>query len=169
MALTRTDGERGKECPESLRSRDRGGSSPPASRRRMALSRRLSMAPIAHCLTIPYSTPPKLAPAQSPIAPLRTVPLDAWHRRLGARMVAFAGYEMPVQYDFSGEFAAALPRWRDGRAFAHPGRGWVVRCVAYGAGDHNRKPMSRTRWSGWCSGDLAGAAARAATLHAADQ
>jgi aminomethyltransferase len=29
---------------------------------------------------------------------LRTVPLDAWHRALGARMVAFAGYSMPVQY-----------------------------------------------------------------------
>jgi len=28
----------------------------------------------------------------------RTVPLDALHRRLGARMVPFAGYLMPVQY-----------------------------------------------------------------------
>ncbi len=27
-----------------------------------------------------------------------TVPLDALHRELGARMVSFAGYEMPVQY-----------------------------------------------------------------------
>jgi aminomethyltransferase len=30
--------------------------------------------------------------------PLKTVPLDAWHRALGARMVEFAGYSMPVQY-----------------------------------------------------------------------
>lgn len=30
--------------------------------------------------------------------PLKTVPLDGWHRALGARMVAFAGYAMPVQY-----------------------------------------------------------------------
>jgi aminomethyltransferase len=30
--------------------------------------------------------------------PLKTSPLDAWHRALGARMVAFAGYAMPVQY-----------------------------------------------------------------------
>ena len=30
--------------------------------------------------------------------PLRTTPLDAWHRAQGARMVAFAGYAMPVQY-----------------------------------------------------------------------
>jgi aminomethyltransferase len=29
---------------------------------------------------------------------LRTLPLDAWHRALGARMVEFAGYSMPVQY-----------------------------------------------------------------------
>ncbi len=30
--------------------------------------------------------------------PLKTVPLDGWHRALGARMVEFAGYAMPVQY-----------------------------------------------------------------------
>jgi len=30
--------------------------------------------------------------------PLRTTPLDAWHRAQGARMVPFAGYAMPVQY-----------------------------------------------------------------------
>ena len=29
---------------------------------------------------------------------LRTTPLDALHRRLGAKMVPFAGYDMPVQY-----------------------------------------------------------------------
>lgn len=34
--------------------------------------------------------------------PLLTTPLDSWHRRLGARMVEFAGYAMPVQYDFTG-------------------------------------------------------------------
>src|SRR6201995_2345673 len=37
--------------------------------------------------------------------PLLTTPLDAWHRRHGARMVAFAGYDMPVQYDLSGDLA----------------------------------------------------------------
>ncbi len=37
-----------------------------------------------------------------PADPPRTVPLDAWHRRLGARMVPFAGYMMPVQYDLEG-------------------------------------------------------------------
>ena len=29
---------------------------------------------------------------------LKTTPLDALHKRLGARMVPFAGYSMPVQY-----------------------------------------------------------------------
>jgi aminomethyltransferase len=27
------------------------------------------------------------------------LPLDGWHRSLGARMVPFAGYEMPIQYE----------------------------------------------------------------------
>ena len=28
-----------------------------------------------------------------------TLPLDAWHRARGGRMVEFAGYHMPVQYE----------------------------------------------------------------------
>ena len=31
--------------------------------------------------------------------PLQTLPLDAWHRDRGARMVGFAGYHMPIQYE----------------------------------------------------------------------
>ena len=34
-----------------------------------------------------------------PTQPTQTLPLDAWHRARGARMVPFAGYEMPVQYE----------------------------------------------------------------------
>ncbi len=30
---------------------------------------------------------------------LGKLPLDAWHRERGARMVPFAGYEMPIQYE----------------------------------------------------------------------
>ena len=37
------------------------------------------------------------APAGEPET--QTLPLDAWHRARGARMVAFAGYHMPIQYD----------------------------------------------------------------------
>jgi aminomethyltransferase len=31
--------------------------------------------------------------------PIQTLPLDAWHRARGGRMVEFAGYHMPVQYE----------------------------------------------------------------------
>jgi len=31
--------------------------------------------------------------------PLEPLPLDEWHRARGARMVPFAGYEMPIQYE----------------------------------------------------------------------
>jgi aminomethyltransferase len=36
--------------------------------------------------------------AETDLSDLRTLPLDALHRRLGGRMVPFAGYAMPVQY-----------------------------------------------------------------------
>ncbi|MBL8697013.1 MAG: glycine cleavage system aminomethyltransferase GcvT [Alphaproteobacteria bacterium] len=36
--------------------------------------------------------------ADTPTAPLETTPLHALHRALGAKMVPFAGYDMPVQY-----------------------------------------------------------------------
>ncbi|HVL30537.1 MAG TPA: glycine cleavage system aminomethyltransferase GcvT [Sphingomicrobium sp.] len=34
-----------------------------------------------------------------PTEDLATLPLDSWHRARGARMVPFAGYAMPVQYE----------------------------------------------------------------------
>jgi aminomethyltransferase len=37
---------------------------------------------------------------------LAKLPLDAWHRAKGARMVGFAGYEMPIQY--AGPFGGIL-------------------------------------------------------------
>jgi aminomethyltransferase len=43
-----------------------------------------------------------LDPADSDLA---ATPLDALHRALGARMVPFAGYAMPVQYDMAGTLA----------------------------------------------------------------
>lgn len=36
--------------------------------------------------------------SEAPAEPL-VLPLDAWHRERGARMVEFAGYSMPVQYE----------------------------------------------------------------------
>lgn len=38
------------------------------------------------------------AASRNPVMSLLHTPLDALHRELGARMVPFAGYEMPVQY-----------------------------------------------------------------------
>ena len=34
-----------------------------------------------------------------PELPAEALPLDAWHRARGARMVEFAGYHMPIQYE----------------------------------------------------------------------
>ena len=31
--------------------------------------------------------------------PIESLPLDGWHRARGARMVEFAGYHMPIQYE----------------------------------------------------------------------
>ena len=46
----------------------------------------------------PYSGDPQGGEGTEP-QPLQTLPLDQWHRSRGARMVPFAGYEMPVQYE----------------------------------------------------------------------
>jgi aminomethyltransferase len=35
----------------------------------------------------------------TPAEQIRTLALDSWHRSRGARMVPFAGYQMPVQYE----------------------------------------------------------------------
>ena len=59
------------------------------------------MAPFAEIRVVQNALPDDPTPT-----PLKTTPLDAWHRRHGARMVAFAGYAMPVQYDLSGALAS---------------------------------------------------------------
>jgi aminomethyltransferase len=47
---------------------------------------------------MPYSGDPE-GGAGTRAPELDKLPLDAWHRSRGARMVPFAGYEMPVQYE----------------------------------------------------------------------
>jgi aminomethyltransferase len=42
---------------------------------------------------------------------LGMLPLDAWHRAQGARMVAFAGYEMPIQYEGPNAGIMAEHEW----------------------------------------------------------
>ena len=51
----------------------------------------------------------------APPAPAK-LPLDALHRRLGARMAPFAGYEMPLQYE-SGIVAETLHTRRHASLF----------------------------------------------------
>jgi len=46
----------------------------------------------------PYSGDPE-GGARAQLQELDKLPLDAWHRTRGGRMVPFAGYEMPVQYE----------------------------------------------------------------------
>ena len=46
----------------------------------------------------PYSGDPQ-GGAGTEAQPLQRLPLDAWHRSHGARMIPFAGYHMPVQYE----------------------------------------------------------------------
>jgi aminomethyltransferase len=47
----------------------------------------------------PYSGDPQGGEGAEPEHQLDKLPLDAWHRARGGRMVPFAGYEMPVQYE----------------------------------------------------------------------
>ena len=65
--------------------------------------------------------------------PLRTIPLDAWHRAHGARMVPFAGYAMPVQYGPSercrGGVLAEHLHCREAAALfdvSHMGQAWLT-------------------------------------------
>ncbi|MDZ4306375.1 glycine cleavage system aminomethyltransferase GcvT [Allopontixanthobacter sp.] len=41
----------------------------------------------------------------------QVLPLDAWHRARGARMVEFAGYQMPIQYTGEGGGIVAEHEW----------------------------------------------------------
>jgi len=43
--------------------------------------------------------------------PLDPLPLDAWHRAMGARMVPFAGYQMPIQYEGPNSGIIAEHTW----------------------------------------------------------
>jgi aminomethyltransferase len=51
-----------------------------------------------HARGTPYSGDPEGGEGTSP-EQIAKLPLDAWHRDHGGRMVPFAGYEMPVQYE----------------------------------------------------------------------
>ncbi|MEZ5896846.1 MAG: glycine cleavage system aminomethyltransferase GcvT [Parvularculaceae bacterium] len=59
--------------------------------------------------------------------PLKTTPLTALHKKLGARMVEFAGYEMPVQYPL-GVLKEHLHTREKAGLFdvSHMGQAWLV-------------------------------------------
>jgi len=53
-------------------------------------------------MSAPVDLPPDIQDgieaAEGSETPVQLLPLDAWHRARGGRMVPFAGYQMPVQY-----------------------------------------------------------------------
>lgn len=81
--------------------------------------------------TATAETPALASPASAPpaelAAPLRTTPLHARHRALGARMVPFSGYDMPVQYP-TGILAEHLWTRENAGLFdvSHMGQAFVV-------------------------------------------
>ncbi len=89
---------------------------------------------------------------QSPAEPL-DLPLDAWHRGQGARMMPFAGYFMPVQYD--GIIAEHLWTRENAGLFdvSHMGQlqvsgvGWAEALEALLPGDISALKPGRVRYS----------------------
>ena len=71
-------------------------------------------------------------------APLKRTPLYALHRELGARMVPFAGYEMPVQYP-TGILAEHLHTRAAGRALRRLAYGPDPACAAPAASRRSRR------------------------------
>ena len=106
---------------ESLRVEDRGGISRTRSR------------PPQRCARVPVSESVEAAP-------LRRTPLYDLHRARGARMVPFAGYEMPVQYP-AGIMAEHLQTRAKAGLFdvSHMGQ---IRAA--------RRAARRRRWRRWC-------------------
>ena len=86
-----------------------------------------------HVEALPHASEPEpLAIAVGAAAPVadpapRTLPLDARHRALGARMVPFAGYLMPIQYP-AGIIAEHLQTREAAGLFdvSHMGQGFLV-------------------------------------------
>jgi len=49
--------------------------------------------------------------ANSPtLSEVRKTPLNALHRRLGAKMVNFGGWDMPVEYPATGDWSRSTKR-----------------------------------------------------------
>ena len=91
-------------------------------------------------------------PDEAPEGP-QSLPLDAWHRAKGARMVEFAGYWMPVQYE--GIIAEHLWTRESAGLFdvSHMGQlnvsgeGWAEALEALLPGDISALTPGRVRYS----------------------
>ena len=91
-------------------------------------------------------------PDEAPEGP-QSLPLDAWHRAKGARMVEFAGYWMPVQYE--GIIAEHLWTRESAGLFdvSHMGQlnvsgeGWAQALEALLPGDISALKAGRVRYS----------------------
>jgi aminomethyltransferase len=100
----------------------------------------------------PFSGDPQGGDGGSPAA-LDKLPLDSWHRTRGARMVPFAGYEMPVQYEgiiaehlWTRENAGLFDVSHMGQLLVH-GRGADVALEKVMPGDFQAAPDTKPKYS----------------------
>ena len=100
----------------------------------------------------PYSGDPRGGEA-APTPDLDKLPLDSWHRARGARMVPFAGYEMPVQYEgiiaehlWTRENAGLFDVSHMGQLLVH-GRGVDVALETLMPGDFQAAPDMKPKYS----------------------
>jgi aminomethyltransferase len=101
----------------------------------------------------PYSGDPAGGEGTAPQALLDKLPLDSWHRSKGARMVPFAGYEMPVQYEgiiaehlWTRENAGLFDVSHMGQLFVH-GRGVDIALERLMPGDFRGARDMRPKYS----------------------
>jgi aminomethyltransferase len=101
----------------------------------------------------PYSGDPAGGEGMAPPAQLDKLPLDSWHRSKGARMVPFAGYEMPVQFEgiiaehlWTRENAGLFDVSHMGQLFVH-GRGVDIALERLMPGDFRAAKDMKPKYS----------------------
>src|SRR4051812_33122590 len=101
----------------------------------------------------PYSGDPTGGEGTAPQTQLDKLSLDGWHRSKGARMVPFAGYEMPVQYEgiiaehlWTRENAGLFDVSHMGQLFVH-GRGVDIAIERLMPGDFQAAPDMKPKYS----------------------
>src|SRR5215210_6605748 len=100
----------------------------------------------------PYSGDPE-GGEDTESKPLDKLPLDRWHREQGGRMVPFAGYEMPVQYEgiiaehtWTRENAGLFDVSHMGQLLVH-GRGADLALEKLMPGDFQAAPDMKPKYS----------------------